>query len=175
MLQFDSEWAIETSLNDYRQAWLSLLQQAESLALEARATTLSIKVADKDAILNMLSINQTEIEQVHIGTVNDRFIASVLLDEPYQGMPILKILERRPGSEDPLGLDSIDYLVPDLEHTFELLEAAGLPVLKENNDVHAWLSLRFGPDQRFEAKFTDHLVLAVAIKELQISIDRLLR
>jgi hypothetical protein len=173
MLKFDGQ-NIETSLTAYREAWVATLQDAASLVLEARATTLSLKVADKDAVLNMLSINQKQIEQVHIGTVNDRFIASVLLYKPYQGMPILKILERRPGSRDPLGLDSIDYLVEDLEHTFRLLRAAGLPVVKENNEVHAWLSLRFGPEKRFEAKFTDHLVLAVAIKELQTSIDQLL-
>jgi hypothetical protein len=68
-------------------------------------------------------------------------------------------------------LDSIDYLVNNLNETYEFLEHAG--VVKESNDNHSWLSLRFGKNKEFEAKFTDHLVLEVAIKELKIAIDKI--
>jgi len=166
--------SISQAIVDYRKAWVKLLEQSDSLKLDARPTTLSIKVADKAALYKILQDNADNIEQVHIGTVNDRYIASAALKRPYQGLPILKILERRPGASDPLGLDSLDYLVNDIEQTFRALQNAGLAVLKEHNEVHEWLSLRFGDKNQFEAKFTDHLVLEVAIKELGLSIKKLL-
>jgi len=168
-MQFDESLYIEISLKVYQAAW-SELKQTNKLP-DFLPTTLSIKVPSKTQLYQLLDNNSENIEQVHIGTVNDRYIASAVLKEPFEGLPILKILERRPGSNDPLGLDSIDYLVGNLGRTFQMLQEAGLPVVKEQNDVHAWLSLRFGQNNEFEAKFTDHVVLEVAIKELNISID----
>jgi len=169
MLELSSEFHIEQALGEQQAAWAELL--AASQLPKFRATTLSVKVADKAALFQVLQVNQKIIEQVHIGTVSDRYIASAVLTESAFDMPILKILERRPGSDDPLGLDSIDYLVYDLEQTYEHFVAAGLPIVKEHNEMHEWLSLRFGPDDRFEAKLTDHIVLEVAIKELKASIE----
>jgi hypothetical protein len=168
---FDKNLDVDASLQTHKLAWQEL--RTKYGLLEFRATTLSIKVADKAALYAVLQDNVNNIEQVHIGTVNDRYIASAVLKEPFESLPILKVLERRPGANDSLGLDSIDYLVDDLGQTFQMLHEAGLPVVKEQNDVHAWLSLRFGESSRFEAKLTDHVVLEVAIKELQISIDSL--
>ena len=137
-------------------------------------TTCSVKVDSKHLLYQILEGNSDIIEQMHVGTVNDRYIASAALTVPHYGLPILKILERRPGSSDPIGLDSIDYLYADLDKAFELLQAAGLPVEKENNDMHAWLSLRFGENKQFEAKITDHIVLEVAVKEMKLQIEQIL-
>jgi hypothetical protein len=171
MLKLTEDFNLDSELSGQQQAWSELLAKHQLPIF--RATTLSLKVADKAALYKILTDNQDNIGQVHIGTVSDRYIASAILNEPVFDMPILKILERRPGSEDPLGLDSVDYLVHDLVQTYEHFVAADLPIVKENNEMHEWLSLRFGPDNRFEAKLTDHIVLAVAIKELQASIEQL--
>jgi hypothetical protein len=172
MLKFDSSLKIVETLNNYDQTWQRLLKGKGLNSF--RATTLSIKVASKVELYKMLQENTDNIEQVHIGTVNARYIASAVLKQPYHGLNILKILERRSGSTDPLGLDSLDYLIVDINQTFKQLKTAGLPIIKEYNDVHAWLSLRFGDHNEFEAKFTDHLILEVAIKELQMSIEKIL-
>ncbi|MGH7195912.1 MAG: endonuclease/exonuclease/phosphatase family protein [Candidatus Saccharimonadales bacterium] len=114
-----------------------------------------------------------ETEQVHIGTVNQRFIASVLLRQPVKdGIKIIKILERRAGSSDLLGLDSIDFIIKDLQQSYQTLRKAGASVIEESNDMHNWLSLRFGA-QKYEAKLVDYVVLQVAVKELQAAIKDL--
>ena len=163
--------AAGTALAAHEAAWQKLLaaHQLQELGKQAVATTLSWKVADKAALFANLEDNAAAIEQVHIGTVNDRYIASAALKEPFAGLPILKLLERRQGSDDPLGLDSVDYLVPDLDQTFATCQTAGLNIVRENNDMHDWLSLRFGDQDQFEAKITDHLVLDVGIKELGLA------
>jgi hypothetical protein len=50
-----------------------------------------------------------------------------------------------------------------------LLKAAGARITKVRNDIHEWLSLRFGKDHEFEAKFLDHSLIDVIVKELQIA------
>jgi len=172
MLKFDSSLKIVKTLDSYNQAWRRLVKDKGLNSF--KATTLSVKVANKSELYKVLLDNEAGIEQVHIGTVNARYIASAVLKQPYRDLNILKILERRSDSTDPLGLDSLDYLVADINQTFKKLKAAGLPIVKEYNDVHVWLSLRFGDYDEFEAKFTDHLVLGVAIKELQMSIEKIL-
>lgn len=160
-------------LTDYDNAWQNLSKSVPTLDRSVTPTTISWKVASKAILFENLEHLAPQIEQIHIGTVNERYIASAVFHEPLKGqIAILKILERRQGSDDPLGLDSVDYLCRDLDNLKKLL--IGQKVELQSNDMHDWLSLRFGPDGRFEAKFVDHLVLDVAIKELQLSSDKLL-
>lgn len=162
----------------YKRAYLELIKEYELEAFNAAATatTISWKVADKAQLFADLESIAADTEQIHIGTVNNRYIASAVLHKPLEAkIQIIKILERRPQSTDPLGLDSVDFLVKDLEKTYTTLRQAGLRVVKENNPVHEWLSLRFGANDEFEAKFTDHLVLEVARKELKMSELQLLK
>lgn len=169
--------SVREALDAYEAAWKAFLvvHHLESLKQIARPTTLSWKVATKTELFANLEAIARLTEQVHIGTVNNRFIASVVLHEPLEnGLAIIKILERRTGSNDALGLDSIDYLVDDTDHVLALLRAAQAQVAAEHNEVHDWLSLRFGESNQFEAKFTDHLVIDVAIKELKLAKKRLL-
>jgi hypothetical protein len=168
---------LKKALEDYNAAWKAFLvvRHLETLEHTAVPNTISWKVADKADLFAVLESLKTDAEQMHVGTVNDRLIASVVLHKPYDGMSIVKILERRPGSDDPLGLDSLDYMVKDPEHTYELLKDAEAHIVKESNEVHDWLSLRFGKNLEFEAKFVDHLVLAVAIKEMEIAQTKLLK
>ena len=162
---------LEEMLKAYHVTWHEFIAENDLRVIAESATpsTISWKVADKKVLFENLENLVADTEQVHIGTVNGRFIASVVLCEPYMGMQIVKILERRAGSDDPLGLDSIDYLVENPKSAFDILsKAKNCVVQKESNDIHDWLSLRFGENQQFEAKFVDHLVLAVAQKELAL-------
>jgi hypothetical protein len=162
---------LDGSLEEYHAAWHKFITEndLQIFAESATPTTISWKVADKKAMFENLESLASVTEQVHIGTVNGRFIASIVLHEPYRGMQIIKILERRADSSDPLGLDSIDYLVENPKSASDILgKAKNCVVQKESNDMHEWLSLRFGESQQFEAKFVDHLVLAVAQKELAL-------
>ncbi len=166
------------ALQRYNLAWRAFLNEYDlhDFAAYAQATTLGWKVADKAKLFSSLQSIAIDIEQVHIGTVDERHIASVILHTPLEAnLWILKILERRAGSKDALGLDSIDYLVPDIEQTFRGLETAGVYVVREQNDMHKWLSVRFGQNDEFEAKFSDQLVLDVAGRELKDSENAILQ
>jgi hypothetical protein len=169
--------SVSQALKDYSTAWKSFLvvHHIESIEQYIVATTLGWKVADKTELFANLGAVAGISEQTHIGTVNDRFIASVILTTPVEAeLHILKILERRVGSSDPLGLDSIDFVCKDVKQVRDILQAAHANIIDEHNDMHAWLSLRFGKDSQFEAKFTEQLVLDVAIRELQIGEKALL-
>jgi hypothetical protein len=74
-----------------------------------------------------------------------------------------------------LGLDSLDFLVSDTSAVLKMLQAAQAQVVEEHNDMHAWVSLRFGGAAQYEAKFIDHLVLDVGIKELRLAETKILQ
>jgi hypothetical protein len=162
---------LKTSLVSYEKAWKAfiVINHFESIESSWQRVAISWKVEHKVALYGNLRLIGDQAEQIHIGTINDRFIAMAILKKPYADLRMIKILERRPGSQDPLGLDSVDYRVDDLEKTYELLKAAGAHVVKEHNDVHAWLSLRFGKNHEYEAKFIDHYLVDVAISELEMA------
>jgi hypothetical protein len=169
--------ALDLMLDAYNKTWQNFVanNNLQAFAQIALPTTISWKVEDRKSLFNNLEQLAEHSEQVHIGMVDHRFIASIVLIEPYQGMRLIKILERRADSNDPLGLDSIDYLVEKLSSTYELLgRATDCSLQKQHNDHHSWLSLRFGETREFEAKFTDHLVLDIAQKQLASSEQEIL-
>ena len=106
------------------------------------------------------------VNQCHIGFVDKRYIASIVFREPiYQKIYILKLMQRRPGSTDPVGLDHVDFTVADLPATEAEFTKSGVADWDyESNEVHTWISVRFNGT---EAKFVDHVVLDVGVKELK--------
>lgn len=162
------ETSLKTALQAYKSAWKAfiVINHLEALEYTLEPAAISWKVEHKVALLTNLRLLADKASQVHIGTVNDRFIATAVLREPYENFPYVKILERRRAVHDPLGLDSLDYRVQDLERTFGVLRKARARITKESNSAHTWLSLRFGNNDQFEAKFIDHSLLDIAINEL---------
>lgn len=165
------------ALQRYKLAWRKLLTEhgLEVISQTSVATTVSWKVGDKARLFADLEEIAPHTEQVHIGTVNDRFIASAVLKKPMEdSLWIVKILERRPRSVDPLGLDSVDFITKDPAAVFAACKQAGLTVVRERNPMHEWISVRFGANDEFEAKFTDHLVLDIAEREIRHANDAIL-
>jgi hypothetical protein len=167
--------SLKDSLVSYRKAWKAfvIINHFEAVEHDWQPVAISWKVEHKVALYSNLRLIGGQASQVHIGTVSDRFIALALLKKEYQGVHIVKLLERRPGSHDVLGLDSLDYHVSDLGQAYKLLKATGARVTREHNDAHEWLSLRFGRNHEYEAKFIDHSLLDVAIQELESAKERL--
>ena len=157
------------ALSAYESAWQRFAVQNgfEDFLESLPPVTIGWKVADKAALFANLEYLSAQTCGVHIGLVDGRFIATVILQAPYHGMCLVKILERKAGAADPLGLDSVDYLIPSGAAVYDRLASAIQGRLKkQRNDHHVWLSLRFGDDLEYEAKFMDHLVLKVAQAEL---------
>ncbi len=164
-------------LADYTAAWKAFMvvHHLDILDSILKQTTISWKVSSRTDFLDNIAILTDLAGQIHIGTVNGRHIATAILHQAYDDLPIIKVMERREGSNDRLGLDSIDYLTDDLNATYQILIEAGAHVVREHNAVHRWLSLRFGQNLQYEAKITDHLLIDVAIKELEQAKSRVLK
>lgn len=133
------------------------------------ATAVGWKVADLKEFSKVTQDLLTKSEQLHVGTVNDRFIGTFVLKEPLSvdDIRLIKVLQRRQGSDDALGLDHIDFYIEDIELAKTVLSDTQANWLEESNDVHTWLSIRFGEVLEYEAKFVDHTVLSAGIIELQ--------
>lgn len=160
------------------EVWREYEQTLAQAGLEAplKVTAIGWKVADSAAFAEAQDTLLPLSEQLHVGTVDNRFIGSYVLKKPIKntGVTIIKVLQRRPGSKDLLGLDHLDFYVKDISKAKEVLQKTSAVWEEQANDVHSWLSIRFGNNQQYEAKFVDHIVLHVALKELQASIDKVL-
>jgi hypothetical protein len=141
-----------------------------------KPTAVGFKVADlaefKSTVDGLLDLS----EQLHVGTVNDRFIGTFVLKNPLDTayIRLIKILQRRPGSDDPLGLDHIDFFIKDISAAEQCLATARANWEHESNEVHQWLSVRFGEDLQYEAKLLNHTSLSAGITEMKLAEDDIL-
>jgi hypothetical protein len=92
-----------------------------------------------------------------------------LKDEKVGGdIKIIKIMQRRPDSNDALGLDHVDFYGPEVaQATTALDKETNLKWTPESNDAvdnYSWISLWFDGT---EAKLRDGTVLDTIIGELQ--------
>lgn len=168
---------LQEQLEVYDAEWQELIERLalQALSSEIKASSVGWKVDGVEAFGNILGQLLMEFPQVHVGPVNDvRLIGSIILPSYiYREARVLKLMQRRPGSTDPLGLDHVDFTVRDLAATQTILTASGVQVTPEQNDSHSWLSVRFGNENRQEAKFVDHNVIEVCIQELKETRDKL--
>jgi hypothetical protein len=130
--------------------------------------TIGWKVQDIDEYNETISkfLKNDLVEQCHIGFVDSRYIASIVFKKPiFKNVYILKLMQRRPNSTDPVGLDHMDLPVNSLEEMEKELENHNVSDWEyESNESHKWISVKFGGT---EAKFVDHIVLDVCVKELR--------
>lgn len=129
-------------------------------------TAIGWKVAQLDE-LHAIVATATDMscELISISMVDKRYIAVIVMQSEVAGMKILKIMQRRPGSDDLLGLDHIDFFVDSPQEVARLIEdQSDLKVDYQSNRAHQWISVDC--DGR-EAKLVDHSVLKVNAQEIQ--------
>jgi hypothetical protein len=126
------------------------------------------KVSDINEFNKVLGslIKDTAISQCHIGFVDKRYIASAVLTRPiFKNIHILKLMQRRPGSIDPVGIDHVDFYCDSLTSLASVLEKKPSNMWgHESNQSHKWISVRANG---IEIKYVDHTVLDVCIEELK--------
>lgn len=161
------------SLDDINQAATAYFTKLDTFVEQHGLTkrepsTLAWKVTDIAEYCVALGdfLKSDLVAQCHIGFVDKRYIAAIVFKEPlYRDIRILKLMQRRPDSTDPVGLDHADFLIDDLTaFEAELTEHKVPKWSYESNEMHKWISVWFAGT---EAKFVDHLVLDVGVKELQ--------
>lgn len=107
-------------------------------------------------------------DQIHLGWVNERWLATMHLKSgllPW-GLTVVKLMQRRPGSSDAVGLDHIDFYVPAASPNLKslLTKEPGLKWTEEKNGDHCkWISVWF---DHTEAKLRGDTVLEVCAAEL---------
>lgn len=154
--------------------WDNLLESFPALARQLEKfkptiTTLGIKVADQDELVSRFGEFFELGDQAHFGPVNEvRTIVTIRKSKSIKDqVRYVKILQRRPGRNDPLGLEHIDILLKgelDLEFLDKTLREAGVNSEVESNEVHAWVSIRY---KDFEFKLVDHVVWQAALAEMK--------
>jgi len=107
-------------------------------------------------------------DQIHMGWVNDRWIATFHLKEAVLplGLTVVKLMQRRPGSSDATGLDHLDfYYNPNEAKAKDVMSSESFEWTEEMNGAHCkWISIWFDGT---EAKVRSDTVLEVCAQEMK--------
>ena len=146
-----------------------------SIAEKMRPIAVGWKVANRAEYRRVMSVLNNYASQIHSVTVGKRKFATVILEEPLsRNISIIKVIERREGSRDAVGLDHIDFYLPIVEGVAEMLERGQANWRRQGNETYKRISVRFGPEALFEAKIIDHTVLNIAADELNYASQKIL-
>lgn len=164
---------LNTAINDYWTKWQALVaaRQNKTFFESLKPTAAAWKVADRAEYDRMCGELHDQSDHIIETWMNGRWVAKFLLRdaELNGGIKIVKVMQRRPGSDDPLGFDHVDFYGPSLVETEEVLtQEKNLNWTRESNDSlegYGWLSVWFegGP----EAKLRDDTVIDIITIELQ--------
>lgn len=155
---------ITQAVEAYFTKWKAFIADPNKLFLTGLTpTAIGWKVEDR-AELDMRFQALVDLStQAHFGWVNDRWLITLFMKEELPwGVRVIKLMQRRPGSKDAVGLDHVDFFAPEV--TEVQLGAANVKWTAETNgDTCKWLSVWFDDT---EAKLRDDTVLEVCADEL---------
>jgi hypothetical protein len=155
-------------LEQYHEKWHEFVRAREDKKFfeSLRPTALAWKVFDRAEFDRCMNELRDMCDQIHFGWVNGRWLATLhLKDEVLSGsVKIIKLMERRPGSNDPVGLDHLDFIVKKENVSEIVAKEPDLKWSEESNGEHCtWISLWFSGT---EAKLRADTVLQVCVDEL---------
>lgn len=158
---------IKTSIKKYFTEWHAWAVQAKEFAFgELKPVHAAWKVPDEASLGQKITELLPYTNQSHIGTVDNRKIALLVQQDQSLEVPVIQIMQRRPGTADPLGLDHVAFYCADMAALESALKTAPYKWEHQSNPGHAWISLWFGDSQR-EAKFFDHTSLDLGARGLK--------
>ena len=160
------------ALNDYHDKWKKLCAGRTDLDFfkSLRPVAVGWKVADADEYQKLYVALRDRCDKIVETWMNGRWVAKMhLRDEKLAGgIEIFKLMQRRPGSEDALGLDHVDFYSPAVAGAEEILkQEPDLEWSHESNDVvddYNWISVWFAGT---EAKLKSDTVIDTVVRELQ--------
>ncbi len=169
--------ALSQSLEKYFFKWDEYVSRMGlyGIAEKMRPVAVGWKVGSRAEYRRAMSVLDNYAVQIHSVTVGKRKIATVVLEKPLaRGIQVIKVIERREGSRDIVGLDHVDFYLPIVEGVAEMLERGEANWRRQGNDKYKRLSVRFGPESLYEAKIIDHTVLNIAADELNYASQKIL-
>jgi hypothetical protein len=161
---------LNRAIRDYRKKWDVLLAERADVGFFAGLKPISVgwKVADVAASDELYKSLRDLCDQSHAIYKNDRWLTTLHLkdSELDWGISVINIMQRRPGSEDALGLDNINFFCPVYGQIDDIL--ADEPSLKWTHEscgpYSQWVSLWFGDT---EAKLRPRSVMDVSLDEFK--------
>lgn len=163
---------LQTAIKNYLEKWAALVDQCIDKPFFERLRPVAVgwKVADREEYDRVYAELHDACDKIIETWMNERWIAKMHLKETTLrgGIEIIKLMQRRPGSEDAVGLDHVDFYSPEVAQAKDILEQE--PALKwtiENNDAvegYEWLSVWFA---NTEAKLKANTVIDIVTHELQ--------
>ncbi|HKR81618.1 MAG TPA: hypothetical protein VJR27_01315 [Candidatus Saccharimonadales bacterium] len=163
---------INQALEAYHVKWHELIaKRSDKAFFEAlKPVAVGWKVAGRAEYERLYTELHDQCDQIIETWMNNRWIAKMhLRDSKLDGnLEIIKIMQRRPGSNDAIGLDHLDFYGPTVDKKGEAILKAepGLKWSRESNDLisgYEWLSLWF---DGAETKLRSSTVLDVIGAEL---------
>ncbi|HSW79806.1 MAG TPA: hypothetical protein VLG47_03440 [Candidatus Saccharimonadales bacterium] len=167
---------LNKTIDEYRSKWQSLVEgrKDKSRFDSAIAQAAGWKAADLADFDKCFAELRGNCEQMHVGWLNDRWIAMMVLRDTKLNwdIQVIKLMQRRPNSTDAVGLDHIDFYAPDFgDADIEQAKESDLKITDEANGFCKWTSIWFDGT---EAKMRRESVLDVAIAEMQDANKRIL-
>jgi hypothetical protein len=169
---------LNTVLTDFQKKWQKLLDSCDNKDFfeTLRPTAVAWKTEDAADFDARFAELRDHADHVHMGWINERWLATFHLRDAtlFNGLTVIKLMQRRPGSSDAAGLDHVDFLIqPEGVSAKETLgHESGLEWTEEFNGDHCkWISIWFDGT---EAKLRSDTTLDVCIKELQAVRDQTL-
>lgn len=170
---------VNAKLEIYEQKWQKLIAVRHDRQFFARLkpTAVGWKTEDRAEYDRLVAELHDQADQIIETWMNGRWIAKLHLKDTHlaNGAQIVKIMQRRPGSEDAVGLDHIDFYTSDMRHAESVLSSeSDLKWSQESNDViegYEWLSIWFDGT---EAKIKSDTVLDTIQIELKQLNERLI-
>lgn len=163
---------LNQALKIYFQNWQRLVAGCSDQAFfeGLRPVAVGWKVADEAEYAQLYSELRSHCDRIVETWMNGRWIAKLhLKDEQLEGgITIIKLMQRRSGSTDAVGLDHVDFYSLAVKHAEQVLShEASIKWTHESNDViddYNWISVWFADT---EAKLKAETVLDVVTRELQ--------
>lgn len=161
---------LKVAINEYQTEWKKLIASINNQDFfnNLKPTSVAYKTVDLKDFDMRLNELKDHCDQIHLGWINERWLATLHLKEdalPW-GIEIIKLMQRRPSSTDATGLDHLDfYYNPKPSTAKSIVEKEQLKWSEEKNGEHCqWLSVWFA---NTEAKIRSDTVLDVCAQELK--------
>ncbi|HUS26281.1 MAG TPA: hypothetical protein VMY99_02965 [Nevskiaceae bacterium] len=161
---------LQAAIKEYQTKWQGLMSGRKDRAFfeSLRPTAAGWKTTDLADFEQRYTALRDISDQIHLGWVNERWLATFHLKDdalPW-GLTTVKLMQRRPGSTDAVGLDHMDFLLEKDTDVKAVLQAE--PNLKwneeKNGDHCKWLSVWFNGS---EAKLRADTVWDVCVAEMK--------
>jgi hypothetical protein len=168
---------LSQSLDVYFKKWDAFVERVglEPFADKMKPVAIGWKVAGNSEYRRMMVTLDMYTKQSHTIAVGKRRIATFVLDEKlHRGIGIIKLIQRGQNVNDRLGLDHVEFFVPNMVGLPQLLDRSEVNWKMQGNDIFQRILIRFGPEKLLEARISDHTILDISANELQMAAKKLI-